>query len=75
MNTEDAGLFVESDGPAGTGIGVMAGKVPMFVVSRMTTVDADKSAEEPAAMLVKAACPAVGVVNFVMVKVTRVFAA
>ncbi len=54
---------------------VINGNVPVAVVSRMTTGDADKSAEEPAAMLVKAACPAVGLVNFVMVKVTMVFAA
>ncbi len=67
--------MLESDGPAATGRGVMPGKVPMFVVSRMTTGDADKSLEVAAAMLVKPACPAVGVVNFVMVKVTRVFAA
>ncbi len=42
----------------------------------MTTgVPADKSLEVAAAMLVKAACALVGVVNFVMVKVMRVAAA
>jgi len=39
-----------------------------------TTGEADKSLEVAAAMLVKAFCAAVGVVNFVMVKVTAVFA-
>ena len=47
----------------------IAGKVPVAVVSMMTGVPADKSLEVPAAMLAKAACPAVGLLNFVMVKV------
>ena len=52
----------------------IAGNVPVAVVSMTTGVVADKSLEVPAAMLVKAACPSVGVVNFVMVKVMRVAA-
>jgi len=41
----------------------------------MTGLPAEKSLEVAAAMAVKAACPLVGVVNFVRVKVTIVFAA
>ena len=48
----------------------ICGKVPVYVVSLMTGLPAEKSLEVPAAMLAKAACTAVGVVNFVMVKVT-----
>ena len=48
---------------------VIKGNVPVAVVSMMVGVLADKSPEVPAAMLAKAACPAVGLVNFVMVKV------
>ena len=43
------------------------GNVPVAVVSMTTGVATDKSLEVPAAMLVKAACPSVGVVNFVTV--------
>jgi hypothetical protein len=50
------------------------GNVPVAVVSMTVGVPAEKSLEVPAAMLVKAACPLVGVVNFVMVKVMAVFA-
>ncbi len=53
----------------------IAGNDPVAVVSMTTGVPADKSLEVAAAMLVKAACALVGVVNFVMVKVMRVAAA
>ena len=53
---------------------IMEGNAPVAVVSMRTGVP-DKSLEVAAAMLVKAACPLVGVVNFVMVKVMRVAAA
>ena len=46
------------------------GNFPVAVVSMMTGLPADKSLEVPAAMLANAACPSVGLVNFVMVKVT-----
>ena len=48
----------------------ICGKVPEDVVSLMTGLPAAKSSEVPAAMLAKAACEALGVVNFVTVKVT-----
>ena len=48
----------------------ICGKVPEDVVSLMTGLPAAKLSEVPAAMLAKAACEAVGVVNFVTVKVT-----
>jgi len=54
---------------------VIKGNVPVAVVSMMVGVLTDKSLEEAAAMLVKAACPAVGLVNFVMVTVMAVDAA
>ena len=47
---------------------------PVAVVSMTTGAPSDKSLEVAAAMLVKAACPLVGVVNFVMVKVMGVAA-
>ena len=47
----------------------MIGNVPVAVVSIMARLPADKSLEVPAATLAKAACPLVGLVNFVMVKV------
>ena len=50
------------------------GNVPAAVVSRTTGLPADKSLEVPAAMLDKAACPSVGLVNLVMVKVMAVSA-
>ena len=49
----------------------MSGNVPVEVTSRMAGLASDKSVEVPAAMLVNAACAAVGVVNFVTVTVTR----
>ena len=49
---------------------VIKGNEPVAVVSMMTGLPADKSLEVPAAMLAKAACEALGLVNFVMVKVT-----
>ena len=48
----------------------ICGKVPEDVVSLMTGLPAAKLSEVPAAMLAKAACEALGLVNFVMVKVT-----
>ena len=48
------------------------GNAPVAVVSMMTGLPADKSPEVPAAMLAKAACPLVGLVNFVTVKVMTV---
>ncbi len=51
------------------------GNVPETVPSMRTTGDADKLSEVAAAMVVKAFCAAVGVVNFVMVKVTAAPAA
>ncbi len=48
---------------------VIKGNVPVAVVSMMTGLPAAKSFEVPAAMLANAACPAVGVVNFVIVTV------
>jgi len=51
------------------------GNVPVMVLSMMVGVPAEKSLEVPAAMLVKATCPAVGVVNFVRVKVMAANAA
>ena len=52
---------------------IMEGNAPVAVVSMRTGVP-DNSLEVAAAMLVKAACALVGVVNFVMVKVMRVAA-
>ncbi len=54
--------------------GKIAGKVPVAVVSMTTGLPADRSFEVPAAMLANAACPAVGLVNFVTVTVTTVAA-
>ena len=51
----------------------MAGNVPIYVVSIMTGVPADKLFEVPAEICF-GPCAAVGVVNFVTVKVTNVFA-
>ena len=45
------------------------GNAPVAVVSMTTGLPGDKSLEVPAATLAKAACPLVGLVNFVMVKV------
>ena len=50
----------------------MRGNVPVEVTSRMMGLVSDKSFEVAAAMLVNAACAAVGVVNFVTVKVIMV---
>ncbi len=50
------------------------GNFPVVVVSMMMGLPGDKSLEVPAAMLANAACPLVGLVNFVMVKVTTVAA-
>jgi hypothetical protein len=50
---------------------VMADIKPALVVSRNVGVAIEKSFEVAAAMLVNAACAAVGVVNFVTVTVTR----
>ena len=52
----------------------IAGKVPVAVVSMMVGLPADKSLEVPAAMVANAACPAVGVVNFVTATATTVAA-
>ncbi len=52
----------------------MIGNVPVAVVSIMARLPADKSLEVAAAMLAKAACPVVGVVNFVTMTVTTVAA-
>ena len=53
---------------------VIKGNVPVAVVSMMVGPPADKSLEVPAAMLAKAACPSIGLVNIVMVNVMRVAA-
>ena len=50
------------------------GNIPVKVVSRIVGLPADKSLEVPAAMVANAACPAVGVVNFVTATVTTVAA-
>ncbi len=50
------------------------GNIPVKVVSMMVGLPADKSMEVPAAMVANAACPAVGVVNFVTATVTTVAA-
>ena len=52
-----------------TGYAVICGKEPLVELSMMMGGFADKSFEVAAAMLVNAACAAVGVVNFVTVTV------
>ena len=54
-----------------TAYAVICGKEPLMELSMMMGGFAEKSFEVAAAMLVNAACAAVGVVNFVTVTVTR----
>jgi hypothetical protein len=62
---DDAGACAD----AGVYTPEMSGNVPVEVTSRMMGLPAEKSFEVAAAMLVNAACAAVGVVNFVTVTV------
>ncbi len=62
---DDAGACAD----AGVYTPEMSGNVPVEVTSRMMGLVSDKSFEVAAAMLVNAACAAVGVVNFVTVTV------
>ena len=53
----------------------ISGKTPVLVVSTITTGVTDRSFEVAAATLIKPACPCVGFVNFVTVKVWVIAAA
>ena len=64
-----AALTVEASVIARPLMPEIKGNFPVAVVSMTMGLPGDKSLEVHAAMLAKAACPSVGVVKFVMVKV------